>query len=153
MKRGWPVKGLPFFIVSLMQNVPQVISFLKKIWPLLLLSGTMAYSHKAMFMETPGRLLYQVNFESNSLPSFLTTQTATPYAFQIVDNPVYQGSKAARFEFSEIGQTEVAKIQLNDVTAGILIEPGQNKQICHRFKTSQETTSQQPHGFVFESTP
>lgn len=65
---------------------PIILSFL-------LLSGTMATQHS--------HLLYQVNFEAGSLPSFVTIQTATPWAFQIVNNPVYEGSKAARFELRD----------------------------------------------------
>jgi hypothetical protein len=73
-----------------------------------LLSGTMVYSYKKMFPDNanrlapanqPAHILYQVNFEQNNpYPSWLSKQTATPYAIQIVETPVYDGKKAARFE-------------------------------------------------------
>jgi hypothetical protein len=60
-----------------------------------LLSGTMVYSQQHT------HILYQVDFEARSLPSFLTTQSSTHYALQIVEKPVYQGKKAARFELRD----------------------------------------------------
>jgi hypothetical protein len=76
-----------------------------------LLSGTMVYSYKKMFPDNAIRLapttqhahiLYQVNFEENNpFPSWLSAQTTTPYAIQIVKTPVYDGKKAARFELRD----------------------------------------------------
>ena len=76
-----------------------------------LLSGTMVYSYKKMFPDSanqlastkqPAHILYQVNFEENNpFPSWLSTQTAAPYAIQIVETPVYDGKKAARFELRD----------------------------------------------------
>jgi hypothetical protein len=74
-----------------------------------LLSGTILYSYKVQFsgiVPAPGakqdhQLLYQVNFEKDPLPSFLSTQVTTAYGLQIVDRPVYEGKKAARFELRD----------------------------------------------------
>jgi hypothetical protein len=60
-----------------------------------LLSQTFLYSHS----KEEQHILYRVNFEErNPFPSFVSTQTATPYGLQIVDSPVFEGKKAARFE-------------------------------------------------------
>jgi hypothetical protein len=71
----------------------------------------MLYSHKEKLPAHAGLsprakqhspILYQVDFENNNpFPSFLTKQTATPYGLQIVDRPVYNGKKAARFELRD----------------------------------------------------
>ena len=76
---------------------------------LIVLSATLLYSYIKVFhgkTEKPpqpdAHILYQVGFENNDpFPSFLTKQTATPYGLQIVENPVYQGKKAARFELRD----------------------------------------------------
>jgi hypothetical protein len=71
---------------------------------LMLLSGTMGYSHKEMATapvttaNPSSPILFQVDFETGLLPSFLQKQISAPYALQIVNDPVYQGKKAARFE-------------------------------------------------------
>lgn len=68
---------------------------------LVLLSATMFYSHKET-MKQNAHIVYQVDFEeANPFPAFLTTQTATPYGIQIVEEPVYDGKKAARFELRD----------------------------------------------------
>jgi hypothetical protein len=47
-------------------------------------------------------VLYHVNFEgSTPFPAFVGRQTATNYALQVVDSPVYKGNKAARFELRD----------------------------------------------------
>nr|WP_240348102.1 polysaccharide lyase [Longitalea arenae] len=71
----------------------------------------MLYSHKEKLPANAGPsavtkqrspILYQLDFEDKDpLPSFLTKQTATDYALQIVDRPVYTGKKAARFELRD----------------------------------------------------
>jgi hypothetical protein len=70
----------------------------------------MVYSHKERFPESAHTLsptkqhthiLYQIDFETSSLPSYLTTQSSTTHALQIVSKPVYQGKKAARFELRD----------------------------------------------------
>lgn len=72
---------------------------------LVLLSQTLLYSHNNINIEEP-HILYRLDFEDrNPLPSFIATQTATAYGFQIVDNPVFEGKKAARFELRN-GDTE-----------------------------------------------
>lgn len=72
-----------------------------------LLSGSMVYSYKNMLhdpnwplppTEQQTHILYQTGFETSTLPAFVSIQTATPYGLQIVNNPVYEGNKAARFE-------------------------------------------------------
>jgi hypothetical protein len=61
-----------------------------------LLSQTLLYSHNN---KEGQHILYRVNFEErNPLPAFISTQTATAYGLQIVDSPVFEGKKAARFE-------------------------------------------------------
>lgn len=70
----------------------------QKILLLVLLSLPLLYSHNN---EEP-HILYRLNFEErNPLPSFISTQTATSYGFQIVDKPVFEGKKAARFELRD----------------------------------------------------
>lgn len=75
-----------------------------------LLSGTILYSYIVLYSESahPARepkqnphLLYQVNFEKDPLPSFLSTQVTTAYGLQIVNRPVYEGKRAARFELRD----------------------------------------------------
>jgi hypothetical protein len=73
---------------------------------LVLLSGTLVYSHKEMFLHNTGvlpqkKILFQVDFEENPLPVWLTTQSSTTYGLQIVGKPVYRGKKAARFELRD----------------------------------------------------
>jgi hypothetical protein len=77
---------------------------------LLLLSAAMLYSHEEIFFNAgylphakrQSPILYLLDFEdSDPFPSFLTKQTTTPYALQIVENPVYHGKKAARFELRD----------------------------------------------------
>src|SRR5688572_14413614 len=84
-------------------NRPHVIFKKQIILSLVLLSGTMVYSHKERFpdstdtMRQPKQhthILYQVDFETSSLPSYLTTQSSTTHALKIVAKPVYQGKKA-----------------------------------------------------------
>lgn len=71
----------------------------KIILSLVLLSGTMIYSHNEMFPAQNAHIIYQVNFEEdNPFPSFLTKQVSTPYGIQIVNKPAYDGKQAARFE-------------------------------------------------------
>ena len=63
-----------------------------------LLSQTMLYSHQ---QEEP-HILYKLDFEeANPFPSYVATQTATAYGLQIVDSPVFEGKKAARFELRD----------------------------------------------------
>lgn len=65
---------------------------------LALLSQTLLYSHNNSRLEEP-HILYRLDFEDRTpLPTFVSTQTATTYGLQIVDNPVFEGKKAARFE-------------------------------------------------------
>ncbi|HEY8894733.1 MAG TPA: polysaccharide lyase [Niastella sp.] len=65
---------------------------------LVLLSQTLLYSHNNINMEEP-HILYRLNFEErNPLPTFISAQTATAYGLQIVESPVFEGKKAARFE-------------------------------------------------------
>lgn len=65
---------------------------------LVLLSQTLLYSHNNNVIDEP-HILYRLDFEERDpLPSFIATQTATVYGLQIVDYPVYEGEKAARFE-------------------------------------------------------
>jgi hypothetical protein len=92
-------------------NHPNVIQKKQIILSLVLLSETMLYSYKEKFPDKanfslqtnkPTHILYQVGFEENNpFPSFLATQKATPYALQIVEKPVYEGKKAARFELRD----------------------------------------------------
>jgi hypothetical protein len=65
-----------------------------------LLTGTLFHdnAHPLAPTEQPTHILYQANFESSALPSFISIQTATKYGLQIVNDPVYEGRKAARFE-------------------------------------------------------
>jgi hypothetical protein len=56
----------------------------------------MVYSLKKTKQRT--HIIFQVDFEASALPSFLKIQSSTSYALQIVEKPVYQGKKAARFE-------------------------------------------------------
>jgi hypothetical protein len=67
-----------------------------------LLSGTMLYSHNERVPEQNAHILQQVSFEeANPFPSWLSKQTTTPYAIQIVEKPVYEGKQAARFELRD----------------------------------------------------
>jgi len=69
-------------------------------------SATLLYSYVDVFhdktdspVQPDAHILYQLGFEDNDpFPSFLSRQVATPYGLQIVESPVYQGKKAARFE-------------------------------------------------------
>lgn len=62
---------------------------------LVLLTVTMLYSQK----KDDSHIIYRIDFEkSDPFPSWLTTQTSTPYGLQIVEDPVFEGKKAARFE-------------------------------------------------------
>lgn len=75
-------------------------SFLLLSW--VLLSGTMLYSHHEMFPGQNAHILHQLDFEKNNpFPSWLSKQTTTPYAIQIVEKPVYKGKQAARFELRD----------------------------------------------------
>ncbi|AEW03317.1 hypothetical protein A4D02_04680 [Niastella koreensis] len=73
---------------------------------LIVLSATFLYGYIKVFHDNAGKsaqpnahIIYQLGFEDNDpFPSFLSRQTATPYGLQIVETPVYQGKKAARFE-------------------------------------------------------
>jgi hypothetical protein len=86
-----------------------------------LLSATMFYSHKET-MKQPAHILYSVDFEEhNPFPSFLTTQTATPYGIQIVEKPVYDGRKAARFELRD------SDPENNNGTRAEILLPGPDK--------------------------
>lgn len=77
----------------------------------MLLSQTMLYGQTKKKSDSTGALpkfrqnlhiLHHVNFEEkNPFPSFLKIQIATPYGLQIVENPVYKGKKAARFELRD----------------------------------------------------
>src|SRR5687767_6272414 len=65
---------------------------------LVLLSQTLLYSHN----EEQSHILYKVDFEEkNPFPAFVTRQTATSWGLQIVESPVYEGKKAARFELRD----------------------------------------------------
>jgi hypothetical protein len=65
---------------------------------LVLLSQTLLYSHN----EEQSHILYKVDFEEkNPFPAFITRQTATSWGLQIVESPVYEGKKAARFELRD----------------------------------------------------
>jgi hypothetical protein len=78
-----------------MQKKQIILSFV-------LLSVTIGYSHKESKPKPASHIIYQVNFEEKDpFPSFLTTQTATPYGIQIVEKPVYEGKQAARFELRD----------------------------------------------------
>ncbi|HEX6429251.1 MAG TPA: polysaccharide lyase [Niastella sp.] len=69
---------------------------------LVLLTGTMFYSLTAPPPKPTSHILYQVDFEENDpFPSFLSTQTSTRYGLQVVNNPVYEGKQAARFELRD----------------------------------------------------
>jgi hypothetical protein len=73
---------------------------------LIVLSATFLYGYIKVFHDNankPGQpdahILYQLGFEEDDpFPSFMSRQVATPYGLQIVESPVYQGKKAARFE-------------------------------------------------------
>jgi hypothetical protein len=82
-----------------------VITRVQIILLLVLLSQTLLYSHNNLNIEEP-HILYRLDFEErNPLPAFITSQTATTYGLQIVDKPVFEGKKAARFELRS-GDTE-----------------------------------------------
>jgi hypothetical protein len=58
----------------------------------------MLYSQK----KDNSPILYQVGFEkSDPYPAYLAKQTATSWALQIVDKPVYEGVRSARFELRD----------------------------------------------------
>ena len=73
---------------------------------LVVLSATLLYGYIKVFhgraAQPDAHILYQLGFEENDpFPSFLSRQIATPYGLQIVESPVYQGKKAARFELRD----------------------------------------------------
>lgn len=75
---------------------------------LVLFSAIMLYGYIKVFhgkadkTQPNAHILYQLGFEENDpFPSFLSKQVATPYGLQIVERPVYQGKKAARFELRD----------------------------------------------------
>jgi hypothetical protein len=58
----------------------------------------MLYSHN----EEQSNILYKLDFEEkNPFPSSVNTQTSTAWGLQIVETPVYEGKKAARFELRD----------------------------------------------------
>ncbi|OQP51686.1 hypothetical protein A4R26_29350 [Niastella populi] len=65
----------------------------------------MLYSHneeKMHINEEQTNIIYSVDFEQKeAFPAFVSTQTATPWGLQIVESPVYEGKKAARFELRD----------------------------------------------------
>ncbi|MCS3802200.1 polysaccharide lyase [Niastella sp. OAS944] len=66
---------------------------------LVLFSQTLLYSHNN---NDEPHILYRLDFEERKpLPAFIATQTATSYGLQIVDSPVFEGKKAARFELRD----------------------------------------------------
>jgi hypothetical protein len=82
-----------------------VITRVQIIVLLILLSQTLLYSHNNITIKE-SHILYRLDFEErNALPSFVSTQIGTAYGLQIVDNPVFEGKKAARFELRN-GDTE-----------------------------------------------
>jgi hypothetical protein len=75
-----------------------VITKVRIIILFVLLSQILLYSHNK---EEP-HIIYRLDFEERDpLPSFISTQTATSYGLQIVDSPVFEGKKAARFELRD----------------------------------------------------
>lgn len=72
---------------------------------LILLCQMMLYSHneeKMHINEEQTNIIYSVDFEQEDpFPSFISTQIATAWGLQIVESPVYEGKKAARFELRD----------------------------------------------------
>jgi len=110
IKKGGPGYTGPPFLHYIYSNKSTIVNPKKPlILAVVLSSAILLYSYMKAFQDKADRLstpnthiLYRVGFEEKDpFPSFLSKQIATPYGLQVIDRPVYQGKKAARFELRD----------------------------------------------------